>query len=70
MDKEIVGGIILAAVGLCLALVPTDRLWSVTGKLMTKEGSEPSKNFAAVTKALGIVVAVIGAWLFIGEILD
>ena len=69
MDQEIIAGIVLCVIGLCLLLVPRDRLWAVTGKWMVKGGGEPSDKFNLVTRILGVVFAAAGVWLIISEIL-
>ena len=42
MDEEIIAGLVIGIIGLCLLLVPRDKLWAVTGKWMVKDGGEPS----------------------------
>ena len=69
MDEEIIAGLVIGIIGLCLLLGPRDKLWAVTGKWMVKDGGEPSEKFNIITKVVGAVFAVVGAWLIISEIL-
>ena len=63
MKQELVAGIILGAIGLSLVLGPPARLWTITEKWKTKDGSQPSKSYTVVTRILGIVFALVGGML-------
>ena len=63
MKQELVAGIILGVIGSSLVVVPPARLWELTEKWKTKDGSQPSKSYTAVMRILGIVFALVGGML-------
>jgi len=50
MKQELVAGIILGVIGLSLVAVPPARLWALTEKWKTKDGSRPSKGYAVLIR--------------------
>ena len=63
MRQELVAGIILGVIGLSLVAVPPARLWALTEKWKTKDGSQPSKGYAVLMRVLGAVFALTGGML-------
>lgn len=63
MKQEIIGGLVLCAMGLSLFLVSPVRLWTLTEKWKTEGGSGPSKSYAILMKILGVVFAGVGCVL-------
>lgn len=60
MTQEIIVGIILGIIGLCLVFVPIDLLWNTIEKWKANGNSEPSKAYAVVVRTIGAVMALIG----------
>lgn len=65
MKQEIIGGIILCAMGVSLFFVPPEWLWNLTEKWKTKDGTGPSKSYGIMIKAVGFVFAAAGCALAI-----
>ena len=65
MKPELIGGLVLCAMGLGLFLVPPDWLWTLTEKWKTKDGTGPSKSYGILLKALGVLFAAAGCALAI-----
>lgn len=63
MKQELVAGIILGIIGLSLVVVPPAGLWAVTEKWKTEDGSQPSKGYAVLIRALGVIFALVGGML-------
>ncbi len=63
MKQEIVAGIVLCVMGLCLLLAPSGKLWAVTEKWKSRGEGGPSKGYVVVMKVLGAVFAAVGAAL-------
>ena len=63
MKQELVAGIILGVIGLSLVAGPPSRVWALTEKWKTKDGSQPSKSYAVLMKVLGAVFALVGGML-------
>ena len=63
MKQELVAGIILGVIGLSLVAVPPSRVWALTEKWKTKDGSQPSKSYAVLMQVLGAVFALVGGML-------
>ena len=63
MKQELVAGIILGVIGSSLVVVPPARLWELTEKWKTKDGSQPSKGYAVLMRVLGAVFALVGGML-------
>ena len=63
MQQEIIAGSILCLLGLSLVLIPSEKLWIITEKWKTKDGSQPSKGYAIVMRVLGVVFALTGGML-------
>ena len=68
MKQEVIAGIILCAMGLCLLVIPVDIWWKISEQWKTEGEARPSKRYAAVTRAVGIVFAVAGAALLISAL--
>ena len=45
IKQEIIGGIILCAMGVSLFFVPPEWLWNLTEKWKAKDGTGPSKSY-------------------------
>ena len=65
MKEEIIGGLVLCSMGLGLFFVSPVWLWTLTEKWKTKDGTGPSKSYAILLKALGLVFAAAGCTLMI-----
>ena len=65
MKQEIIGGIVLCVMGLCLFLVPPDWLWKLTEKWKTKDGVGPTRSYAILVRVLGVLFASAGCALAI-----
>ncbi len=65
MKPEIIGGLVLCAMGFVLFLVPPDWLWRLTEKWKTKDGTGPSKSYGILLKALGVLFGAAGCALAI-----
>ncbi|MCR5452987.1 MAG: hypothetical protein K6F00_10195 [Lachnospiraceae bacterium] len=63
MKQEIIAGSILCILGLSLVLIPPEKLWIITEKWKTKDGSLPSRGYAVVMRVLGVVFALTGGML-------
>jgi len=63
MRQELVAGIILGVIGLSLVVVPPARVWALTEKWKTKDGSQPSKGYAVLIRVLGVIFALVGGML-------
>jgi hypothetical protein len=63
MKQEIIAGIILCILGLSLVLIPSEKLWVITEKWKTKDGSQPSRGYAIVMRVLGVILALTGGML-------
>ena len=66
MNQEIIAGIILCVIGLCLLFVSPNKIWSVTDKWKTVGGERPSNSFVVITRVLGLVFIVVGVGLLVG----
>ncbi len=65
MKQETIAGIVFCIMGLGMLLLPPHRLWKITEKWKTKEGSQPSDQYAVIMRVLGIVFTAAGAGLLI-----
>lgn len=65
MKPELIGGLILCAMGLGLFFVSPEWLWRLTEKWKTKDGTGPSKSYGILLKALGVLFAAAGCALAI-----
>ncbi len=63
MKQEIIAGIILCILGLSLVLIPSEKLWVITEKWKTNDGSQPSRGYVIVMRVLGVIFALTGGML-------
>ncbi|MCR5024149.1 MAG: hypothetical protein K6A90_07450 [Lachnospiraceae bacterium] len=63
MIQELIAGIIMAVMGLCMILIPPGILWKITEGWKTKTEGQPSKLYIVVVICLGIVFALTGGYL-------
>lgn len=63
MKQELIAGIVICLIGLCLLLVPIGRLWTITEKWKSKGKSQPSKSYTILMRVLGAVFTAVGAAL-------
>ncbi len=65
MKQEVIAGIVICLIGLCLLLFPIEKLWAVTEKWKSRDGGGPSKGYATLMRILGAVFAATGTALII-----
>jgi hypothetical protein len=65
MNQEVLAGIGLCLMGLCLMFVPPYRIWQVTDKWKSVGGKRPSQSFVIITKVLGVLFAAAGGYILI-----
>ena len=65
MKQEIIAGIILGVMGLCMLLMPPKKLWKIMEKWKTKGDGQPSDKYIVIMRILGIVFAAVGGGLLI-----
>jgi len=65
MKQELIAGIVIGLIGLCLLLTPADTLWTLTEKWKSKDGGEPSKSYAVLMRILGAVFTLTGAAMIV-----
>ena len=65
MKQELIAGIVIGLIGLCLFLTPADTLWTLTEKWESKDGGEPSKSYAVLMRILGAVFTLTGTAMIV-----
>ena len=50
MKQEIIAGIILGVMGLCMLLLPPKTLWKITEKWKTKGAGQPSDKYIVIMR--------------------
>lgn len=63
--QEVIPGIVLCVIGLCLLFVSVDKIWTIAEKWKTIGGEQPSKSYVVITRVLGIVFLVVGCGLLV-----
>jgi len=63
--EEIIPGIVMCVMGLCLLFISAERIWIVAEKWKTIGGERPSKSYVVITRALGIVFMIVGVGLLV-----
>ena len=67
MIQEVISGIVLCVMGLCLLFVSIDKIWTIAEKWKTIGGERPSKSYVIITRALGIVFIIVGGGLLVSS---
>ena len=67
--QEVIPGIVLCVMGLCLLFVSVDKIWTVAEKWKTIGGERPSKSYVVITRVLGIVFMIVGGGLLVSCLL-
>ena len=65
MNQELMAGIVICLIGLCLLLVQISKLWAITEKWKSKDDGLPSKSYAILMRILGAAFTTLGAALII-----
>ena len=65
MKQELMAGIVIGLIGLCLLLVPMGRLWAFTEQWKSKEAGASSRGYTLLMRILGGVFAAAGAALIV-----
>jgi len=67
--QEVIPGIVLCVMGLCLSFISADKIWTIAEKWKTIGGEQPSKSYVFITRVLGIVFIVVGVGLLISSLI-
>jgi len=65
MKQEIIAGIILGIMGLCMLLLPPKTLWKITDGWKTKGAGQPTEKNIVIMRVLGTVFTMTGGALLI-----
>ena len=60
MKQELMAGIAIGLIGLCLLLIPIGKLWAITEQWKSKGNSQPSRNYTMLMRVLGAALIVYG----------
>ena len=69
MIHEVIPGIVMCAMGLCLLFVSPNKIWTISEKWKTVGGERPSKSYVVITRALGICFIVVGVCLLMSSLI-
>ncbi len=63
MKQELIAGIIFVVMSMCLILLPSSMLWTITERWKNQNGGDLSRGYTVVMRILGVVFALAGGYL-------